>query len=144
MVRARTAVDFPVPLRPQMRTPPIDGSMALRMRARRMFCCPTIALNGNVAMFMLSSSVQRCIGYTSSYIPTLPNPRVLHAITWLCFVSKVCSLHSVRLSRQIAGIDRQCAACQMTSFVRCQPQYGCANCFWWQQAAIRKEIELIH
>src|SRR5258708_6321072 len=58
LVSDRTAVDLPVPLRPQMRTPPIDGSMALRMRASRIFCCPTIALNGKVVIF----SLPRCIG----------------------------------------------------------------------------------
>ncbi len=48
------------------------------------------------------------------------------------------------LSRQIASIDRQGTACQVTSFVRCQPQYGCTDCLGGQQVPIGKEIELIH
>src|SRR5712692_1584666 len=72
LVRARTAVDLPVPLRPQMRTPPIDGLMALRMRASRIFCCPTIALNGNVAMFLLSLLVPPCAGSGTRRYISLP------------------------------------------------------------------------
>jgi len=49
-VRARAAVDLPVPRRPQINTPPIVASMALRMRASRIFSCPTIALNGNAVI----------------------------------------------------------------------------------------------
>src|SRR5260370_38304782 len=67
-VSARTAVDLPVPLRPQMRTPPIDGSMALSMRASRIFCCPTIALKGKVVIF----SLLRCIGSITQECCMLP------------------------------------------------------------------------
>src|SRR6266436_5105586 len=58
LVNARTAVDLLVSLRQQMSTRPIDGSMALSMRASRIFRCPTIALNGKVVIF----SLPRCIG----------------------------------------------------------------------------------
>src|SRR6266568_272078 len=90
---ARTAVDLPVPLRPQMRTPPIDGSIALRMRASRIFCCSTIALNGNVVIFLPS----RDAGYIFSCCQTqeccmLPPGQVS------------CQKHV--LSCQITGIDR--------------------------------------
>ncbi len=44
--RARAAVDLAVPRSPRIRTPPMRGSTALRIRARRMRCCPTIAVNG--------------------------------------------------------------------------------------------------
>jgi hypothetical protein len=46
-MQARTAVDLPVPRRPQISTPPIDGLMAFSIKASRRFSWPTIALNGN-------------------------------------------------------------------------------------------------
>jgi hypothetical protein len=46
-MQARTAVDLPVPRRPQISTPPIDGLMAFSIMASRKFSWPTIALNGN-------------------------------------------------------------------------------------------------
>src|SRR6266567_3697070 len=77
----------------QMRTPPIDGSIALRMRASRIFCCSTIALNGNVVIFLPS----RDAGYIFSCCQTqeccmLPPGQVS------------CQKHV--LSCQITGIDR--------------------------------------
>src|SRR6266478_1373193 len=54
VVRARAAVDLPVPRRPQIKTPPIAASMALRMRASRILCCPTMALNGNGCIFLFA------------------------------------------------------------------------------------------
>jgi hypothetical protein len=41
--------------------------MAFKIRASRRFCCPTIALNGNVAIFALSSSVQHSAGLRRSF-----------------------------------------------------------------------------
>jgi hypothetical protein len=42
----RTAVDFPVPRSPNTRTPPIPGSMAVRIMARFISSWPTMAENG--------------------------------------------------------------------------------------------------
>ena len=39
-------VDFPVPRSPKTRTPPIDGSIAVKIRASFICSCPTIAENG--------------------------------------------------------------------------------------------------
>src|SRR5437899_697749 len=44
---ARTAVDLPVPFSPRMRTPPIVGTTALRIRASFIDSWPTIAVKGN-------------------------------------------------------------------------------------------------
>src|SRR6266566_4074734 len=100
LVRARTAVDLPVPLRPQMRTPPIDGSMALSIRASLMFCCPTIALNGNVAMFVLSS-LPICDGSgTHRYI--FPH----HQIQGYCMLSHGCvTCQKSRLNPPFASLS---------------------------------------
>ena len=48
--RARTAVDLAVPLSPRMRTPPMRGLMALRMRANFMSSWPTMEVNGIVLL----------------------------------------------------------------------------------------------
>src|SRR6266568_5188821 len=126
LVRARTAVGLPVPLRPQMRTPPIEGSMALRMRASRMFCCPTIALNGNVAMFVLSSPVQRCVRmrYTSTKNPHAAKTlEYCNAITWLrsCQNDTGSGMRRLRVNwRSFSQIEcrvcwvcRECRECQL-------------------------------
>ena len=44
--RARTAVDFAVPLCPRISTPPIVGLMAFSRSASLMDSCPTMAVNG--------------------------------------------------------------------------------------------------
>ena len=44
--KALMAVDFPVPLSPNTRTPPIFGSMAVRTNANFILSWPTIAENG--------------------------------------------------------------------------------------------------
>src|SRR5260370_13662976 len=134
LVRARTAVDLPVPLCPQMRTPPIDGLMALRMRASRIFCCPTIALNGNVAMFLLSLLVPPYafkLGNAACYHKDVLNVKTR-------FLSKM------SLTRQIASIDRQDATCKMTCFVRCQPDHACPDRVSCYEVAIREYIKMIH
>src|SRR5262249_21704519 len=44
---ARTAVDFPVPPCPMIKTPPINGSTTLRINASFISSWPTMAVNGN-------------------------------------------------------------------------------------------------
>src|SRR6266566_6821684 len=48
LARARTAVDLPVPFSPRMRTPPMVGTTALRIRASFMDSWPTIAVKGKL------------------------------------------------------------------------------------------------
>jgi hypothetical protein len=43
---ARTAVDLPVPRSPKTRTPPIEGSIAVRIIARFISSWPTMAEKG--------------------------------------------------------------------------------------------------
>src|SRR6056297_398515 len=51
--KARTAVDFPVPRSPNTRTPPIPGSIAVRIMARFICSWPTMAEKGK-GVFMAS------------------------------------------------------------------------------------------
>src|SRR5215208_3455444 len=55
--RAREAVDLAVPRSPRIKTPPIRVSTALRMSARRMRSCPTIAVNGKIGGIYLLQGV---------------------------------------------------------------------------------------
>src|SRR5262245_51185991 len=59
---ARAAVDFAVPRVPVINTPPIDGSIALKINARFISSCPTIAENGKCgvveALFVTSMFIQ--------------------------------------------------------------------------------------
>src|SRR5882762_8050486 len=48
LARARTAVDLPVPFSPRMRTPPMVGTTALRIRASFIDSWPTIAVKGKL------------------------------------------------------------------------------------------------
>src|SRR6266851_153860 len=58
LASARTAVDLPVPFSPRMRTPPIVGTMALRINASFIDSWPTIAVKGKLwrSSFMLTRS----------------------------------------------------------------------------------------
>ncbi len=47
---ALTAVVFPEPFGPRIRTPPIFGSTALIIRANFSFSRPTMAVNGNTTL----------------------------------------------------------------------------------------------
>ena len=51
--KALIAVDFPVPRSPKTNTPPIFGSIAVRISANFILSCPTIAVNGKGVFIIL-------------------------------------------------------------------------------------------
>src|SRR5216683_6352568 len=112
LVSARTAVDLPVPLRPQMRTPPINGSIALRIRASCIFCCSTIALNGNEVIFLPS----RDAGYIYSLV--LPDSGMLHVTTWPGLLSKARPIGSDNRHRQVRHSPSGDEPRQMPAIIR--------------------------
>src|ERR1700694_187116 len=74
LASARTAVDLPVPFSPRMRTPPIVGTIAFKIRASFIDSWPTIAVKGKLCRSSVTLTRSRIGGEPSEPTPSLTLP----------------------------------------------------------------------